>query len=768
MATEIRGLTLGISSNLSKLDKDVKGLNTSLKNTDKQLKNVRKLVKLDNKNVIALKQQQQLLTKSIEGTSTKLTQMRKRQEEANEAFKEGKITEAQYNKIVTSTQKVEVNLAKMNKELEKTNKFIRNANFKKFDELNNKIIKVGKSLEKTGQSFSRNLTAPILAASAAATKLGLDLDTSLRKVSTLFGEVDVDTANLRDQIQDLAIETGISATELSEGLYQALSAGIPITEDATEAISFLEAATGLAKAGFTTTEKAVDALTTVINAYGLEQSDVTRISDIFLATQNKGKTTVDELADSIAKTIPIAAALGVNFEDVAASLAGLTAQGIPTSEATTALTQLLIELGKEGTIASTILSEKTGKSLQELTAEGVGLEEVFGIILEAAKDNDQALIDLFGSVKAGQAFLGLTANEGALFASSLDAIENSSGATQAALERVNGPAVELQKNFQKLQVALQDLGAILIPFAVQASNRVGNLFEKFNALDVSIKKNIITIASLIAAIGPTLIIVGKTIALFGAFGKVINLVGFALKAMGVSMSFATAGIGILIAILVMALLQSEEFKATIMKLFDALQLLLDPILKLVGVLLSALQPILNIVIDLFNILLEPLLLIVNVLIDSLVPIIKIVAGVFASLFPILEPLINLLLIPLVLQLKLMSSIFGGLAPIISGLARVFETVLAPVLEFILFVINGIIDGLNLLIKGANLIPGVNIPLIETIDALEAASSAGTSISQNSNVTNTSSVQIGEVNINNGVDQDAFFDRINNDLGTAFN
>ena len=62
-------------------------------------------------------------------------------------------------------------------------------------------------------------------------EVGSSFETSFSKASTLFGDVSVDTDNLKSKIADMSKQTGISAEELNETLYQAMSAGIPVTED---------------------------------------------------------------------------------------------------------------------------------------------------------------------------------------------------------------------------------------------------------------------------------------------------------------------------------------------------------------------------------------------------------------------------------------------------------------------------------------------------------------------------------------------------------
>ena len=307
-------------------------------------------------------------------------------------------------------------------------------------------------------------------ASAYGTKVMFDylvaVDSTTAKASTLYDEQTVDVENLNDEILDLSSASGISADALNEGLYQALSAGIPITGDATEMTNFLQVAIKTSVGGFTDLTTAVDVLTTVINAYGLESSDANDIANILIKTQNAGKTTVDELGASLAAVIPTAASLNVGFEQIGAALAVMTAQGIPTSQAVTQLNAILSELSKTGSKASKALDETTksafgtSKSFEELIEEGFTVSEILVLMDEHAQKTDTNLKSMFGSVQAGAGALALTGQNAETFnevlaemESDTDAVDEAFSTMSDTLEFKMDSALQLIKN-SLLQVFL--------------------------------------------------------------------------------------------------------------------------------------------------------------------------------------------------------------------------------------------------------------------------------------------------------------------------
>lgn len=274
--------------------------------------------------------------------------------------------------------------------------------------------------------------ATLAAGTAVAIKFGSEFESGMAKVSTMVDTSQVNMKELNDGVVKLSNSTGKSAVELSEAMYSALSAGV----DVGNSLKFVEQSSKLATAGFTTTESAVDALTTVMNGYKMSADQVSSVSDMLMQTQNKGKTTVDELAHSLAQVTPTAAAMSVGFDQVSAALATMTAQGVPTAQATTQLNSLLAELGKSGTQANKAFSEATkgtkyaGKSFQELMKQGVPLNEILDLMGGYANANGKELLDMFGSLEAGKAALTMSGESAKMYTDNLDAMRNSAGLTE--------------------------------------------------------------------------------------------------------------------------------------------------------------------------------------------------------------------------------------------------------------------------------------------------------------------------------------------------
>lgn len=255
---------------------------------------------------------------------------------------------------------------------------------------------------------------------------------TVAKISTIADTSSVSLDDIRAKVLELSGDSGKAASSISEAVYQAISSGA----ETSKAAGTVEKANKLAVGGFTAVETAVDVLTTSLNAYKLQASETEKISDILITTQKKGKTTVDELAQSVGKVIPLAAAYNVQMDNLGTAYAVLTANGIATAEATTYTKSMLRELGDSGSQVAKILKEKTGKSFAELSKEGRSIGDVLAVLGDSVGGSSTAFNELWSSAEAGVGALSLFNSGADRFNSVLEEMQNSAGATEAAYQKM--------------------------------------------------------------------------------------------------------------------------------------------------------------------------------------------------------------------------------------------------------------------------------------------------------------------------------------------
>lgn len=262
------------------------------------------------------------------------------------------------------------------------------------------------------------------------------------------------------------------------------------------ATEFLSTSVKLAKGGFTTTEGAVDLLTTTLNAYGLETSEATKVSDMLIMTQNKGKTTIDELSSSLGRVLPTASAYNVKLQDVSTSMALMTAGGIATAESSTYLKSMLNELAKEGSTVSDILKSKTKKSFSQLMDSGYSLGDVMKILGDSVKNDATAFANLWSSQEAGAGALTILNNGTKAYNETLKEIAGTTGATENAYSKMSNT---FETKWAKMKESLNNLaitiGEKVLPLA---TDLIEKITEKISTTDWdSLSKTLKTIGAVL-------------------------------------------------------------------------------------------------------------------------------------------------------------------------------------------------------------------------------------------------------------------------------
>ena len=316
-------------------------------------------------------------------------------------------------------------------------------------ELQNLDSVASKALNGIIKGFAAVATASA-GALVAISKIGAEFESSFAQVETIMDTSQMSVEDMKSSIQNLSSEMGVSASELSGAVYNAISA----TGDTANAVSLVGDATRLATAGFTDAESALSVLTTTINAYGMSASDAESISDSLIQTQNLGVTTIDQLASAMGKAISTASAYNVNLGNLESAYVSLTKAGISTEESTTYISSMLNELGDTGSEVGKILKKETGKSFGTLMKEGKSLGDVIEVLSDHVDGSAEALMNLWGSAEAGKAANAIVSQGLDTFNDNLEKLQNSAGTTEKAYSTM---ADTLEHKTQMVKTEAQNL-----------------------------------------------------------------------------------------------------------------------------------------------------------------------------------------------------------------------------------------------------------------------------------------------------------------------
>lgn len=591
MADELKRVGLVFKADGSvDFQKSLKEINASVQENRTAFKLAQSQWDTNTKSADKLKDRQKYLAQQTKDYSDKVKILEEQLKELESAEeKDQRAIErkrSQLNQAKTSLNNYKKGLEEVNQEL----KF----GTERIEEYSKKVGEDGKKVTDAGKKMSAGVTAPIIGAGAAAGKLAMDFEDSMAKVSTIADTTQVPIEDLKNGIMDLSSKTGQSADDLSEAMYQAMSASV----ETGDAVEFLDTAVKAAVGGFTDNATAVDGLTSVLNAYGMEASNVESIANQMLITQNLGKTTFGELASSIGQVTPIAASLGITTEELFSSLAATTAQGLGTSESITALKAAMsniIKPSKEASEAAQTLG--IDFSVSALQSKGwIGfLEEVreglknaspeYADLMTSVEEGTKKLADMekagrkntdeykalkkqvkasskemellaqandstvggfatmFGSVEGLNSVLMLTSEQGMqMYGEAMKEMQTNTTALDEAFSKMDETSgSQMKKAINDIKNAGIEIGDILLPVISNIIGKIREVMQAFSGLSDSQKETIVKIAAIAAAIGPLLIAFGSVC---GGISKIIHFTslatGVASKVPGI---ISTIGIG---------------------------------------------------------------------------------------------------------------------------------------------------------------------------------------------------------------------------------
>lgn len=350
-----------------------------------------------------------------------------------------------------------------------------------------RAVFIGQAMEELGRKVFTRFTVPLAVATAANIAQFQALDREIRTVLTLFGTapslIQTTFDEMRVGITGVSKDIGGLEKDIADGLYQAISAGVPRGG----VFDFLDVAQMAAIADKTADlTTAVDGLTTVVNAFGLVASDVEEVSDVMFTTVALGKTTFGELSQSIGRVAPIAASAGVSFQELFAIIGATTLQGLKTSEAIS-----FLRAGITGLLRPTDelreIFEDVGFASAEAAIPVIGLQAAFQTVVDAAGGSTSKLQELIGTSEGVGVILGVTGENAKTFERILKGVEQSAGATSAAFDimdqSVGRSFGRMTESFDRLGNTLGELGSsIVVPFVELATQTVSDLADGFRDL----------------------------------------------------------------------------------------------------------------------------------------------------------------------------------------------------------------------------------------------------------------------------------------------
>ena len=573
----IKGITVEIGGDTTKLQTALKGVNTEIRNTQSQLRDVEKLLKLDPGNTELIAQKHGLLAQAVSETREKLETLKTAQRQADEALRNGTISQQQYDGLQREIVETEQELRRLEQQAEQSATALQ-----KIGATGEKLQAVGDKVSSVGQKLLP-VTGVVTGLGTAAVKTAADFDSAMSRVAAVSGATGSDFDKLRDKAREMGAKTKFSATEAADAMNYMAMAGWK-TEDmlsGIEGIMYLAAASGEDLA--TTSDIVTDALT----AFGLTAEDSGHFADVLAAASSNANTNVSMMGETFKYCAPVAGALGFSVEDTAEAIGLMGNAGIKASQAGTSMRSIMTNLTGDVKLSGaaigdvTIATTNADGSMRSLSAILADCRVAFGGMTEAEKANNAETLVGKNAMSGFLALMNAAPEDIAKVSGAVnnckDAAKNMADTMQDNLE---GQLTILKSQLQELAISFGDL---LMPAVRSIVSGLQGMVDVLNAMPDGVKQVIMIIALLAAVLGPVLIIIGKVISAVGTImtivpklAGVINTVKTAFGALNAVMlanpiAIVIAAIAALVAAFVYLWNTNEEFRQFWISLWESVK-----------------------------------------------------------------------------------------------------------------------------------------------------------------------------------------------------
>ena len=556
---------------------------------------------------------------------------------------------------------------------------------------------LGKMVSNTEKSFGKINTKAAIVSAAVVAGLGAaakelydfgkasvesagKFQSEMQNVATLLDgteeEVSARVSEMQQEILSVSNETGVATSELSDGMYQVVSA----FGDSADSINILDTAARAASAGGATTTDAINLLSAVTKAYGDTSTDaVNKVSDLAFETVKLGQTTFPELATSMQKVTSMSNTLGVSQEELFGVFATSTGVVGEAAEVSTQLKAIYTKLQKPTKEMSAAMSAM-GYDTAQAMIEAEGFQGTLNAISKYAEDTGTNLSVLYGSSNAANLATALTGDLADDLTEKTQAMADASGMTETAfgrqeqsIEKVEEKIKNLGENF-KTQVGLAILPMVQ-NLAEKALPMISSAMEVLAPVLESILSDAITqIAPLLEYIFP----------------EIISLIEELAPIVGIILSNLLPPILSLLKLIMPILIQAIHL-----------------VLPVINQLLTALMPIITELIngplgELFNLILAlmsdaagPLTAVISFLASAIT---ENLTGALNAVMPIVTAVINVFMS----LIKFIQNVFAGNWSAAWGnIVDIFKNIFAGIAAYVKMPINGIINRINSFIAGVN-------------------------------------------------------------------
>lgn len=512
--SRIAGITIEIGGNTTKLQDSLKDVNKSLKETYAQLRDVNKLLKLDPKNTELLRQKQELLSKAIADTKTKLDKEKQALEQlknSDGAEKTKQQQEALTREIIATEQQLE-SLEREYKEFGNVGTSATKEVAEKLQGIGANIKQVGEKVKDVGTTLSTKVTAPIVGVGTAAMVAFNKVDAALDTVTTKTGATGQALEDLHEITREIGRTSPFDFEQVGVAVGE-VNTRFGLTGKNLEDLSrqFLK----FAKVNSVDVNSSIDSVQKMMAAFGVETEDAAAFLDLLNKVGQDSGIGFQQLGSTLVSNATTLQSLGLNAADAAVLMGELEKSGVNTSEVMSGFQ----------------------KVQKKAFSEGISTQEAF----RRALSSSESAVDYFGksAPKLYTAFQNGTLSVD-MFTGGVHNLNESLG----NLDDTYNNTLSIQDGLAESLNNLQDtgyelgktIGEVLAPVLKELNELLKSFNDWFRSLDDDTKQMIVKCAAVVAAVGPVLVILGSVIS---AIGSIVSGIGGLIKLGGSAVGFFT-------------------------------------------------------------------------------------------------------------------------------------------------------------------------------------------------------------------------------------
>ena len=549
--SNIRGISIEFGGNTTALTAALQDVNRQSRSLQGELRSVDRLLQLDPTNTELVAQQQRLLAEAVENSREKLNRLRAAQEQVNEQFARGEISQGQMRAFEREVARAEQELRRFEEQASDAGRAAAT--------LGERIQNSSEILNNVGQQMFA-VGAAATAGLGLAVKSAMDFEAQMDRVQAISGSTVAQFEQLRQAAIDLGGSTSFSASQVAQGMEMLAAAGM----NANDILGAMPGVLSATSASGEDMALVAETMGNALNVFGLRASESTSVADVLAQVANMSSAGILDMSYTMKYAGPVAAQLGYSIEELGAAVIEMANAGIKGEQAGTTLRASLIRLVDPPKEAAEMM-DKLGVVATDLNGKMLPMGDIIGQLetkmqgmTEAQKT--AALAAIFGT-EAVSGMMVLVNNGKTKFDEYTTALENSNGASQKAAhimtDNLKGSLDQLSGAFESAAITI---GTALAPAIQAVAKLLTTLVDKFNSLPTPVQ-NTVAIAAALAAVmalvgGPLLIVIGALPTMAAGFAvisgaavalvpKLVALVMMGLGPVGIAIA-AVIAIGVLL------------------------------------------------------------------------------------------------------------------------------------------------------------------------------------------------------------------------------